>query len=184
MKSSTWSWRHYLLAGALALGLAAWSGVSPAWADPDDASLFYDELSNHGNWVQDPSHGPVWYPQRVKKNWRPYTDGRWVPSQQGYVFETQEPWGWATYPYGNWMPSRKHGWVWKPGRTWYPHTCAWRQNDSHVGWAPMPPPDYFGGHDFSGQGDFTSGGGILGMLGDSLWTFVQAANFLPGFGEQ
>jgi len=184
MTSTAWSWRSYLLGGVLALGVVAWCGVSPACAEADDASLFYDELAQHGHWVQDPSHGPVWYPKQVKKQWRPYTDGRWVPSRQGYVFETREPWGWATYHYGNWMPSNKHGWVWKPGRTWYPHTCAWRQNDSHVGWAPMPPPEYFGGNDFSGQGDLTSGGGILGMLGESLWTFVQAANFLPGFGEQ
>ena len=95
------------------------------------------------------NYGPVWRPNNVEEDWRPYTDGRWVPTDDGYVFESQEPWGWATYHYGNWMPTENYGWVWVPGRTWYPSTVEWRTSPeskpvdaSYVGWAPTPPPNY------------------------------------------
>ena len=65
-----------------------------------------------------------------------------MPSRSGWVFETSEPWGWATYHYGNWMPTTELGWVWSPGSTWYPSTTAWRTSDDYVGWAPIPPPYY------------------------------------------
>ncbi len=105
--------------------------------------MFYDALSAYGNWVDYGNYGPVWYPtQGVTQNWRPYVDGRWVPTDDGWVFETGEPWGWATYHWGNWMPTSEYGWVWSPGSTWYPSTAAWRTSDEYVGWAPIPPDDY------------------------------------------
>jgi hypothetical protein len=119
------------------------------WASMEDAALFYDELSQHGEWVDYENQGPVWYPTQVQENWRPYVDGRWTPAEEGQVFETQEPWGWATYHYGNWMPTEEYGWVWVPGRTWYPNTVTWRTSPesespeaSYIGWAPIPPPNY------------------------------------------
>ena len=121
----------------------------PAQASYEDAAVFYDELSPHGSWVDYDKYGPVWYPSKVEEDWRPYSNGRWTPSEQGYLFETEEPWGWATYHYGNWMPTENYGWVWVPGRTWYPNTVAWRNSPenapvdtSYIGWAPIPPPNY------------------------------------------
>ena len=86
----------------LALGLGS---VRPAWADKPEVGMFYDALAAHGNWVDYGKYGPVWYPTKVSSSWRPYLDGRWMPSRSGWVFETSEPWGWATYHYGNWMPT-------------------------------------------------------------------------------
>ena len=34
----------------------------------------------------------------MNEDWRPYTDGRWVPTNDGYVFESQEPWGLGHLP--------------------------------------------------------------------------------------
>ncbi|MBM4272973.1 MAG: hypothetical protein FJ134_00695 [Deltaproteobacteria bacterium] len=53
----------------------------------------YDELAKHGEWIDFEDYGPVWRPSGVTENWRPYLDGRWAPTDQGYVFETKEPWG-------------------------------------------------------------------------------------------
>ncbi len=46
-------------------------------------------------------------------------------------------------------PPKNNGWVWVPGRTWYPSTVEWRTSPesepvdtSYVGWAPTPPPNY------------------------------------------
>ena len=82
---------------ALALGLVlilagAALAPRPAWASMEDAAIFYDELKQEGQWVDYGDYGPVWYPTQVQENWRPYVDGRWTPSEEGYVFETQEPW--------------------------------------------------------------------------------------------
>jgi hypothetical protein len=168
------------------------ANMSPAAAQVEQANpaLFYEELAPHGNWVNYENHGAVWQPKGVGQNWRPYQNGRWTPSEQGYIFETQEPWGWATYHYGNWMPTQQHGWVWKPGRTWYPHTCAWKSNEEHVGWAPVPPEGYEPPAGFAPAGDMgggegmsSGGGGILDLLTAPFWIVAKAANFLLGFGQ-
>jgi len=34
------------------------------------------------------------------------------------------------------------GWLWVPGRVWAPAWVDWRQNDTYLGWAPLPPSAY------------------------------------------
>ena len=153
----------------LALGLALVLGsgfYQPARAASEDVAMFYDDLSQYGQWVDYENYGPVWRPSNVDDQWRPYTDGRWVPTDDGYVFESQEPWGWATYHYGNWMPTEGYGWVWSPGRTWYPSTVEWRTSpetaqvdNSYVGWAPVPPPDYVPTQSYAASGVLSGGPG-------------------------
>ncbi len=162
----------------------------PACASMEDAAIFYDELKQEGQWVDYGDYGPVWYPSQVQENWRPYVDGRWTPSQEGYVFETQEPWAPETYHYGNWMPTPEYGWVWVPGRTWYPNTVAWRTSpeseapdNSYVGWAPVPPPNYtpapgYYPEGYSGTGSYT--GPVDSLVSSPFWIFVRAASFLLG----
>lgn len=164
----------------LALGLGA---VRPAWAENPALSLFYDALAPYGNWIDYGKYGPVWYPTKVSSSWRPYLDGRWTPSRSGWVFETHEPWGWATYHYGNWMPTTDYGWVWSPGSTWYPSTTAWRTSDDYVGWAPIPPPDYVPEPAFYPAGGYTPGAPPLDLLAAPLWIFARSFQFLLGFGQ-
>jgi hypothetical protein len=165
----------------------------PALASMEDAALFYDELSQHGEWVDYENYGPVWYPTQVQENWRPYVDGRWTPAEEGQVFETQEPWGWATYHYGNWMPTEEYGWVWVPGRTWYPNTVTWRNSPesespeaSYIGWAPIPPPNYTPQPGYYPEGYYGGGpytGPFENLITAPFWIFVRAANFLLGFAQ-
>jgi len=176
----------------LALGLALVLGggfTRPAMASSEDVAMFYDDLGQYGQWVDYENYGPVWSPSNVNEDWRPYTDGRWVPTNDGYVFESQEPWGWATYHYGNWMPTPNYGWVWAPGRTWYPSTVEWRTSPeteavdtSYVGWAPIPPPDYVPTQSYAPPG-YYPGAPAGDALTSPLWVFARAASFLLGFGQ-
>lgn len=166
-----------LIQGALVLALAG--GVRAAI---EDVAMFYEELSPYGNWVDYGNFGPVWYPTRVTENWRPYLDGRWVPTDAGWVFETSEPWGWATYHYGNWMPTEDYGWVWVPGSTWYPSTAAWRTSDDYIGWAPIPPPNYVPPPAYYPPGGYYPGISPLDLITAPFWILARAAGFLLGFG--
>ncbi|MFZ0050903.1 MAG: DUF6600 domain-containing protein [Desulfobaccales bacterium] len=174
----------------LTLALALGSGFSqPARAASVDVAMFYDDLAPYGQWVDYENYGPVWVPSNVAEDWRPYTDGRWVPTNDGYVFESEEPWAWATYHYGNWMPTPGYGWVWAPGRTWYPSTVEWRTtpdnlapDNSYVGWAPIPPPNYAPPAGYAPAG-YYSGMPMDNLLTSPFWIFAQAASFLLGFGQ-
>jgi hypothetical protein len=179
-------WIVLALMGLLALNL----GLAPAArAASEDVAMFYDDLSQYGQWVDYEKYGPVWRPSQVSEDWRPYTDGRWVPTQEGNVFETQEPWGYATYHYGNWMPTQEYGWVWVPGRTWYPSTVEWRSSPetaspdaSYIGWAPTPPPDYVPPPSYAPP-SYYQGAPVTESLTSPLWIFVKAAEFLLGLGQ-
>ena len=67
---------------ALGLALALGSGFNqPARAASEDVAMFYDDLAPYGQWVDYENYGPVWVPSNVGEDWRPYTDGRWVPTR-------------------------------------------------------------------------------------------------------
>ena len=171
-----------VLALVAALTLVA-GAAAPAWGGAEDVAMFYDSLAPNGAWVDYADYGPVWYPSGVSDDWRPYVNGRWVASPEGWVFETGEPWGWATYHYGNWFPTPEYGWVWNPGRTWYPSTVAWRTSDEYVGWAPIPPPNYVPQPAFYPAGGYYPGAPLVDLLTAPFWIFAGAANFLLGFGQ-
>jgi hypothetical protein len=169
---------------ALLLALAPLMGAAPpAQAAAEDVAMFYDALAAYGTWVDYADYGPVWYPTGVAQDWRPYVNGRWVPTPEGWVFETEEPWGWACYHYGNWFPTPEYGWVWVPGATWYPSTAAWRTSDEYVGWAPIPPPNYVPAAPFYPPEGYYAGTPLLDLLTAPFWIFAQAAGFLLGFGQ-
>jgi hypothetical protein len=180
----------FMVVLALMFALILGAGFkSVAQAASEDVAMFYDDLSQYGEWVDYDKYGPVWRPNQVSEDWRPYTNGRWVPTNEGNVFETGEPWGWATYHYGNWMPTQNYGWVWVPGRTWYPSTVEWRTSpetepveSSYIGWAPTPPPDYVPPPSFAPP-SYYSGSPVTDLLTAPLWIFVRAASFLLGFGQ-
>src|SRR5262249_17829814 len=56
-----------------------------------DVSLFHDDLSPYGQWLSDEDNGPVWVP-RVSHDWRPYTRGHWVwTDEYGWFWQSDEP---------------------------------------------------------------------------------------------
>jgi hypothetical protein len=102
--------------------------------------IFYDRLDPYGEWIEVDRYGYVWHPRDARReSWRPYTRGRWVYSDYGWTWISEEPYGWATYHYGRWTRIRGVGWVWVPGDEWAPAWVSWRSGDEHVGWAPLPP---------------------------------------------
>jgi hypothetical protein len=104
-----------------------------------DVSVFYSNLHPYGRWIQRASYGWVWEPTRVRVGWRPYTVGRWVNTEYGWTWVSDEPWGWATYHYGRWLEDPEYGWLWVPGREWGPAWCSFQQGNGYIGWAPLPP---------------------------------------------
>jgi hypothetical protein len=102
-------------------------------------NLFYDNLSG-GNWYEVADYGYVWQPDVAgDTNWRPYTDGYWAYTDQGWTWVSYEDFGWATYHYGRWARLTDYGWVWVPGTDWAPAWVSWRTGGDYVGWAPLPP---------------------------------------------
>jgi len=106
-----------------------------------DYNIFYTKLDSYGEWRETSDYGYVWQPREAERsrNWHPYTDGRWVYTDAGWTWVSDEPFGWATYHYGRWTRLRGVGWVWVPGNEWAPAWVSWRKSDEYVGWAPLPP---------------------------------------------
>ncbi|MBX9450130.1 MAG: hypothetical protein KL787_10605 [Taibaiella sp.] len=107
--------------------------------DNGDYQQFYDDLSPHGTWMQDPTYGYVWSPS-VGRDFRPYySNGHWAMTDLGNMWVSSYSWGWIPFHYGRWVFNDYYGWLWVPGRTWAPAWVVWRQNNAYYGWAPMGP---------------------------------------------
>jgi hypothetical protein len=140
----------------------------------DDYGVFYDRLEPYGDWAWLDPYGWVWAPWRVAAGWRPYTVGRWIYTDDGWYWESEESWGWATYHYGRWTFHPRYGWVWIPGREWAPAWVAWRHGDGWIGWAPLPPQAVWRaeiGIDFGGVD-------IDVIIQPFWWGFVEEGRFL------
>ncbi|HYF35212.1 MAG TPA: DUF6600 domain-containing protein [Prosthecobacter sp.] len=106
-------------------------------------AFFYDNLEPHGDWREVGDYGYCWQPRHVEPGWRPYSDGRWVYTDAGWTWDSNEPFGWAVYHYGRWANIDRVGWIWVPGTDWGPGWVSWRRSSRHVGWAPLPPEALF-----------------------------------------
>jgi len=63
---------------------------------------FDQPLSPYGHWVEVADYGRCWVPNGVDRDWRPYSDGRWVFTDAGWTWDSDEPYSWAVYHYGRW----------------------------------------------------------------------------------
>ena len=101
---------------------------------------FYDELSPHGRWIDNPQHGYVWVPN-AGRDFRPYsTNGHWVYTDNyEWMWVSDYSWGWAPFHYGRWDYDPFYGWVWVPGYEWAPAWVVWRSGGDYYGWAPIRP---------------------------------------------
>ncbi len=137
-------------------------------------NTFYTKLDSYGAWMETADYGYVWQPQAAERSrsWRPYTNGRWVYTDAGWTWASEEPFGWATYHYGRWTRLRSVGWVWVPGDEWAPAWVSWRKGNDYVGWAPLPP-----------EARFERGTGIHNWadnyydIGPEQYTFVPTNDF-------
>ena len=111
---------------------------------------FYDELEPYGRWVEC-DYGECWVPERVSRDWQPYSNGEWVYTDYGWTWLSDDPWGDDPYHYGTWFYSDRWGWEWIPGTVWAPAWVTWTYSDRYVGWAPLPPSVAFGASGYSGR---------------------------------
>lgn len=130
-----------------------------------DYQEFYDDLSPHGQWLNDPQYGYVWTPN-AGRDFRPYyTNGHWVMTEYGNMWVSDYSWGWAPFHYGRWAQSAYYGWIWIPGRTWGPAWVNWRQGGGYYGWSPMGPGISI---------NFSFGSGY--NVPNAWWTFIPCGN--------
>jgi len=132
-----------------------------------DTGVFYNRLAPYGSWVWIQGQY-VWVPSRVDRSWRPYTRGRWVYTDRGWTWASNEPFGWATYHYGRWGFSNRVGWFWVPGNRWAPAWVSWRESDDYLAWAPLPPA-YDGGININVS---------IGTVPEYYWQVVPSRSFL------
>src|SRR6266700_2087199 len=70
------------------------------------SSEFRQALEPYGEFRTLPRWGEVWIPTQVARDWRPYTVGHWVYSDDyGWYWasdEAEADWGWVTFHYGRW----------------------------------------------------------------------------------
>jgi hypothetical protein len=163
--------------------------IGPSGRAAVDLGFFYDNLAPYGNWIQRPNYGWVWAPTAVSTAWRPYENGHWVWTDQGWTWITDEPYGWATYHYGRWYQDPQIGWAWVPGNDWGPAWVSWQEGANYVGWAPLPPgvdisASYNSGYGYNGGygGGYGYNGGGYGSydygIGPDAYVFVPERNFL------
>lgn len=87
--------------------------VSASYLPPDMPG--YQALDNYGQWAQDNTYGPVWYPTVTAVDWAPYRDGRWAwVAPWGWTWVDAAPWGFAPFHYGRWAQIGPR-WAWVPG---------------------------------------------------------------------
>ena len=141
-----------ILAGVSASALCAATPIiapslAPAAAQTSVAISveFRTALTPYGSWRTVPRWGEVWTPANVNRDWRPYTVGNWVYSDDfGWYWlsdSAEAEWGWVAFHYGRWAFDDSVGWFWIPGNEWGPAWVDWRRGDDYVGWAPLPPED-------------------------------------------
>ncbi|HEV2436402.1 MAG TPA: DUF6600 domain-containing protein [Verrucomicrobiae bacterium] len=102
-------------------------------------SDFYEPLAPQGEWVVIGSYGRCWRPRHVAADWRPYCNGHWQRTDDGWYWVSDEPWAWATYHYGRWNFTDQYGWYWVPQTQWAPAWVSWHEGGGYIGWAPLYP---------------------------------------------
>ena len=101
--------------------------------------FFYSSLSPYGTWVEIDYGMVVWRPTIIQRGWIPYRQGRWIWTDDGWYWDSYEPFGYITYHYGRWYYDDYYGWIWVPDYDWAPAWVEWRYDDYYIGWAPLPP---------------------------------------------
>ena len=160
---------YSILAATLFAGAAISSAQGAVQLSVD---FFHDNLEAHGDWREVGDYGYCWQPRDVDRNWRPYRDGRWLYTDAGWTWDSDEPYSWAVYHYGRWARVDRIGWVWVPGTEWGPAWVSWRRSERHVGWAPLPPEATFTrsiGFNVRVDGDYD--------IGPTNYSFVDVRDF-------
>jgi hypothetical protein len=157
-----------------ALSMLAFVALPQARGAEVSIDFFYNNISG-GNWIEVSDYGYGWQPDVAVNdpNWRPYADGYWAYTDDGWTWISYEDFGWATYHYGRWANLADYGWTWFPGSDldWGPAWVSWRTGGDYVGWAPLPPRGpgvVYEGQPIGGQVD------IEFDIGPQYYNFIDA----------
>ena len=101
--------------------------------------FFYSNLAPYGSWIELNNGVTVWRPNFMRTNWAPYEYGQWIWTNNGWYWDSYEPFGWIAYHYGRWYYDDYYGWIWVPDDQWAPAWVEWRYDNNYIGWAPLPP---------------------------------------------
>ena len=121
----------FLAAIASVLLASARAGVAP-FTEPGkiDFDQALDLLKPYGTWAK---AGDKWA-FTPSDHMVPYTNGRWIYSESGWLWRGNSPTSWATEHYGYWKRGADKVWAWFPGPTWLPQTVELRSSTAGVGW--------------------------------------------------
>lgn len=105
-----------------------------------DARVMALALEGRGRWVDAPRYGPAWIPDASRdRSFAPYvTRGRWVASDAGWFWRSDDAWGAVTFHYGRWT-QLDGAWAWVPGAAFAPAWVEWRAGGGWIGWSPSAP---------------------------------------------
>lgn len=78
----------------------------------------------------------------VAPSYRPYTNGQWIATDEGWYFKAPTPQEEIVHHYGRWAYSPTMGYVWVPGRVRSPAWVDWREDEDNIAWTPIPPEVY------------------------------------------
>ncbi len=109
-------------------------------------NYFYSSLSPHGRWIEIDDGLVVWKPRIHNHHWQPYDRGTWIWTNDGWYWDSYEPFGYIVYHYGRWHYDNYYGWIWVPDYQWAPAWVEWRYDDDYIGWAPLPAYAVFNTH--------------------------------------
>jgi hypothetical protein len=146
--------REIMTAAALLMTLSCFTAAQPQVQVNVSANFSFDELNQYGEWVSVADYGDVWRPY-ADPAWRPFVYGRWVSSSDGWLWESDEPFGWIVCHYGNWTYDDDWGWVWVPGYDWSPAQVEWHVGETEIGWVPLLPRSRHGHHRSHAQVEWT-----------------------------
>jgi Family of unknown function (DUF6600) len=134
-----WSLVACLGLGTAALACAEQEDVTGP-AEPGTMTLerMQTELARHGEWTT--LEGRRVFRPAADRDFRPYgARGQWLFGDEGWVYESEEPWAKITYHYGRWFRDGADRWVWAPDAKWAPAWVEWRAGHGYVGWTVLAP---------------------------------------------
>lgn len=116
---------------AALLAPVAHAGVAP-FTDPGkiDFDQALEQLKPYGTWAK---VGEKWA-FTPNDHMVPYTNGRWLYSESGWLWQGNSPTSWATEHYGYWKRGADKVWAWFPGPHWLPQIVELRSSAAGIGW--------------------------------------------------
>lgn len=117
-------------------------GVGPEGRPVVCMDAFLEVLWDHGTWVDSDRFGHLFCPDAASfgPDFRPFTDGHWVMTPEGWTFVGRHPTSWVTDHYGRWvqtgLPACRWGWV--PGDVYAPAWVEFHVGESVIAWRPAP----------------------------------------------